>query len=107
NGPENWNSATRQADKCRMELSLVPGRVVVTRDGAALFDIVPTVADLLRGVVFDAPCQLAQYGVSSLCDEFLPGYGAENSLTCPDSRPNSTYKPTSTTCSGPDLRHPF
>src|SRR6478736_556628 len=36
-------------------------------------------------------------GISSLYDEFFQGYGAEIRLSCPDFRPNSTYKPTSTT----------
>ena len=45
------NSATRPTDKCRM----VPGPVrdpgAVTFDGVSLFDIVPTVTGLVRGVV--------------------------------------------------------
>ena|SRR5579883_536856 len=48
-----------------MGQSPVPSRVVVTRDGASLFDIVPTGTDLFQGVVFAAPCQLAQYGHSA------------------------------------------
>ncbi len=44
-----------------MGQSPVPSRVVVTRDGASLFDLVPTVTDLFQGVVFAAPCQLAQF----------------------------------------------
>ena len=33
---------------------------------------------------------------TSFCDEFFRGYGAENRLSCPDFRPNSTYNPNST-----------
>ena len=35
-------------------------------------------------------------GIRSLYDEFFRGYGAEIRLVCPDFRPNSTYKRTST-----------
>src|SRR5262245_27134427 len=45
------NSAPRPPDKCRTELGPIPSRVVVTRDGASLFAIVPTVTDRFRGVV--------------------------------------------------------
>jgi hypothetical protein len=37
-------------------------------------------------------------GISSLYDEFLLGYVAENGLVCPDFSPDSPYKPTSTPC---------
>ena len=36
-------------------------------------------------------------GIRSLYDEFFRGYGAEIRLFCPDFRPNSTYKQSSTT----------
>jgi hypothetical protein len=36
-------------------------------------------------------------GIRSLYDEFFQGYGDEIRLFCPEFRPNSTYKPTSTT----------
>jgi hypothetical protein len=36
-------------------------------------------------------------GIGSLYDEFVRGYGAEIRLSCPDFRPNLTYKQTSTT----------
>ena len=39
-------------------------------------------------------------GIRSLYDEFFRGYEAENSLTCHDFRPNSTYKQDSTLCGG-------
>ncbi len=39
-------------------------------------------------------------GIGSLYDEFFRGYGAEIRLFCPESRPNSTYKLTSTLCGG-------
>src|SRR5262249_31430702 len=45
NGPENWNSATRQVDKCRTAPGRLLGPIVVTRDGVALFDIGPTVTN--------------------------------------------------------------
>jgi hypothetical protein len=35
-------------------------------------------------------------GIGSLYAEFFRGYGAEIRLSCPDPRPNSTYKRTST-----------
>jgi hypothetical protein len=35
-------------------------------------------------------------GIRSLYDEFFRGYRAEIGLYCPDFRPNSTYKSTST-----------
>ena len=36
-------------------------------------------------------------GIRSLYDELFQGYGAEIRLFCPDVRPHSTYKHTSTT----------
>ena len=39
-------------------------------------------------------------GIRSLYDEFSRGYGAEICLSCPDFRPNSTYKQSSTTKGG-------
>jgi hypothetical protein len=57
------NSATRPTDKRRMSRSLACLTAAVSLDGVSLFDIVPTVTDLLRESVFAAPCHLAQYGV--------------------------------------------
>jgi hypothetical protein len=38
-------------------------------------------------------------GIGSLSDEFFRAYGIEIGRSCPDFRPDSTYKPTSTLCS--------
>ena len=45
---ETGNSATRPADKRRARRGLARRDVAATLDGVSLFDIVPTVTDLLR-----------------------------------------------------------
>src|SRR5262249_33954353 len=61
---KNGNSATRPTDKRQTPRRLARLEGALSLDGMALFDIVPTVTDLLRGSGFAAPCHLAQYGVS-------------------------------------------
>jgi hypothetical protein len=46
---------------------------------------------------FESHAMEQETGIGSIYDEFSRGYGAEIRLFCPDFRPNSTYKPTSTT----------